>query len=167
MPGPMVPAAFEVTAKRQDTEDVWTLELAACSGEPFPFEPGQFTMLAARGAGEVPISICGDPDEPERLVHTIRAVGMATQAICDAEVGEVLSVRGPFGTPWPLRPPRARTCSIAAGGIGLPPLRGAILRMLARRERYGRLTLLYGGRGRRTSCCSPISSPAGRSGASR
>ena len=35
---------------------------------------------------------------------------------------------------------------IAAGGIGLPPLRGAILRMLARRERYGRLILLYGGR---------------------
>ena len=79
MPGPMVPAAFEVTAKRQDTEDVWTLELVACSGEPFPFEPGQFTMLAARGAGEVPISISGDPDEPERLVHTIRAVGMATR----------------------------------------------------------------------------------------
>ena len=102
MPGPMVPAAFEVTAKRQDTEDVWTLELVACSGEPFPFEPGQFTMLASRGAGEVPISISGDPDEPERLVHTIRAVGMATEAICDAEVGEVLSVRGPFGTPWPL-----------------------------------------------------------------
>ena len=35
---------------------------------------------------------------------------------------------------------------IAAGGIGLPPLRPAILRMLARRERYGRLVLLYGGR---------------------
>ncbi len=35
---------------------------------------------------------------------------------------------------------------IAAGGIGLPPLRPAILRMLARRERYGRLILLYGGR---------------------
>ena len=35
---------------------------------------------------------------------------------------------------------------IAAGGIGLPPLRPAILRMLARRERYGRLVLLYSGR---------------------
>jgi NAD(P)H-flavin reductase len=35
---------------------------------------------------------------------------------------------------------------LAAGGIGLPPLRGAILRMLARRDRYRRLILLYGGR---------------------
>ena len=36
MTGPMVPVGFEVTAKRQDTEDVWTLELVACSGEPQP-----------------------------------------------------------------------------------------------------------------------------------
>ena len=35
---------------------------------------------------------------------------------------------------------------IAAGGIGLAPLRPAILWLLARRERYGRLVLLYGGR---------------------
>ncbi len=145
-PGPMVPAGFEVMAKRQDAADVWTLELAACSGDPFPFAAGQFTMLAAGGAGEVPISISGDPDEPERLVHTIRAVGMATEAICDAEVGQVLSVRGPFGTPWPVEAAEGSDVLIAAGGIGLPPLRGAILRMLARRERYGRLTLLYGGR---------------------
>jgi NAD(P)H-flavin reductase len=142
----MVPAPFEVTGKRQDTKDVWTLELAACSGEPFAFEPGQFTMLAAGGAGEVPISICGDPDEPERLVHTVRAVGMATEAICAAEVGQILGVRGPFGRPWPLQAAEGADVLLAAGGIGLPPLRGAILRMLARRERYGRLTLLYGGR---------------------
>jgi len=36
--------------------------------------------------------------------------------------------------------------AIAAGGIGLPPLRPAVLRLLARRERYGRLLLLYSGR---------------------
>ncbi len=144
--GPMVPVPFEVLSTRQDTEDTWTLELAACSGEPLAFEPGQFTMLAAAGAGEVPISISGDPDEPERLIHTVRAVGMATRAICDAQPGQVLSVRGPFGRPWPVDGIEGADVLIAAGGIGLPPLRGAILRMLARRERYGRLILLYGGR---------------------
>ena len=35
---------------------------------------------------------------------------------------------------------------IAAGGIGLPPLRPAILRMLSQRGRYGRLVLIYGAR---------------------
>jgi NAD(P)H-flavin reductase len=142
----MVPTSFEVVEKRQDTADVWTLELEADSGQPFEFQPGQFTMLASGGAGEVPISISGDPDRPERLVHTVKAVGLATEAICAAEPGRVLGVRGPFGRPWPVDQVDGADVVIAAGGIGLPPLRPAILRLLARRERYGRLLLLYSGR---------------------
>ena len=142
----MVPASFEVVDKRRDTADVWTLELAADSGEPFEFKPGQFTMQAAGGAGEVPISISGDPDQPERLVHTVKAVGLATEAICAAQPGQVLSVRGPFGRPWPVDEAEGANVVIAAGGIGLPPLRPVILRLLAQRERYRRLLLLYSGR---------------------
>ncbi|MGZ4174407.1 MAG: Ni/Fe hydrogenase subunit gamma, partial [Solirubrobacteraceae bacterium] len=81
----MVPEPFEVLTKRQETADTWTLELAPRSGTVLEFGPGQFTMLCAGGAGEVPISISGDPDRPTHLVHTVRAVGLATQAICDAE----------------------------------------------------------------------------------
>jgi NAD(P)H-flavin reductase len=142
----MVPAPFEVRSRRRDTADIWTLELTACSGEALCFEPGQFTMLSAGGAGEVPISISGDPEAPDVLVHTVRAIGLATDAICATEPGRRLGVRGPFGTAWPL--PAAGGCDvvIAAGGIGLAPLRPAILSLLHRRERYGRLVLLYGGR---------------------
>ncbi|MGO9820828.1 MAG: FAD/NAD(P)-binding protein [Solirubrobacteraceae bacterium] len=145
-PGPMVPEPFVVRVRRQDTGDTWTLELEACSGDPFEFAPGQFTMLCAGGSGEVPISISGDPDHPERLVHTVRAVGLATAAICAAEPGRVLGVRGPFGHAWPVEEAEGADVVIAAGGIGLAPLRPALLWMLARRERYGRLVLLYGGR---------------------
>jgi NAD(P)H-flavin reductase len=144
--GPMVPEPFEVVSSRQDTGDTWTLELKACSGQPFTFAPGQFTMLSAAGSGEVPISISGDPDEPDQLVHTVRAVGLATEAICAAEPGRRLEVRGPFGEPWPVERVEGADVVIAAGGIGLAPLRPAILRLLARRERYGRLVLLYGAR---------------------
>ena len=35
---------------------------------------------------------------------------------------------------------------VVAGGIGLAPLRSAIYRLLANRERFGDVTLLYGGR---------------------
>jgi NAD(P)H-flavin reductase len=142
----MVPAPFEVVAKRRDTVDTWTLELTPRSGSPLTFAPGQFTMLSAAGAGEVPISISGDPDVPERLVQTVRAVGLATEAICAVEPGQALSVRGPFGAPWPVDEVQGADVVIAAGGIGLPPLRGAILHLLRHRERYGRLVLLYGGR---------------------
>lgn len=146
IPGPMVPAQFALRSKRRDTQDTWTLELEPRGGPPLTFAPGQFTMLSAFGTGEVPISISGDSDAEGTLVHTVRAVGLATEAICRASPGEVLSVRGPFGRPWPVQKIEGADVLVIAGGIGLAPLRPAILALLARRERYGRLLLLYGGR---------------------
>jgi len=143
--GPMVPVPYVVRAKRQDTVDTWTLELEPRAGVPLAFAPGQFTMLSAFGAGEVPISISGDAGAG-RLVHTVRVAGLATEAICRAAPGEVLGVRGPFGCPWPLQELAGADVLVVAGGIGLAPLRPAILALLAQRDRYGRLLLLYGGR---------------------
>ena len=58
------------------------------STEPLsPFAPGQFNMLYVFGVGEVPISISGDPAEPEPLVHTIRAVGTVSQALASLKRG--------------------------------------------------------------------------------
>ena len=142
----MVPVPFELVGKRRETVDTWTLELRPADGAPLRFGPGQFTMLSASGRGEVPISISGDPDQPGRLVQTVRRVGAATAAICAAEPGQMLGVRGPFGTGWPVEEAEGSDVVLAAGGLGLPPLRPAILRLLRHRERYGRLVLLYGGR---------------------
>ena len=142
----MVPEPFEVLRRRQDTRDTWTLWLKSCDGRAVSFQPGQFMMISAGGAGEVPISISGDPDEPELLVHTVRAVGLATDALCSAKPGRILAVRGPFGRSWPVGELEGQDVVVAAGGIGLAPLRPAIVALLARREHYGRLVLLYGGR---------------------
>jgi NAD(P)H-flavin reductase len=142
----MVPQPFEVLTTRQDTADTWTLELKPPDSSELPFAPGQFTMISAGGSGEVPISISGDPGAPGVLVHTVRGVGLATEALCAARPGEILSVRGPFGAPWPVEDLAGADVVVAAGGIGLAPLRPAVLALLAGRERYGRLLLLYGGR---------------------
>ena len=138
----MVPVAFRVRSARQELVDTWTLELEPPDGA-FEFEPGQFTMLSALGHGEVPISISGDADAPELLVHTVRAVGAATRAICAAQPGDVLTARGPFGSAWPLAEGAGREVVVVTGGIGLAPLRAAVLRLLARGERT---ILLHGGR---------------------
>jgi len=141
-----VPAPYEIISKRQETPETYTFELEARAGEPMRFLPGQCTMLSRGGSGEVPISISGDPDAPQRLWHTVRSLGMRTAAICSSEPGDVLGVRGPWGQPWPVEYLEGSDVAIAAGGIGLAPLRSAILWLLARRERYGRLMLLYGAR---------------------
>ena len=142
----MIPAPFAVVSKRRETSDTLTLELEPAAGDGLPFAPGQFTMLSRGGTGEVPISISGDPAHPSRLVHTVRAVGLATQAICAAEPGDALGVRGPFGGAWPVEAAEGADVVVVCGGIGLAPLRPAILALLAHRTRYGRLVLLYGGR---------------------
>lgn len=148
MPRAMAPAPWRVLGKRQDTADTWTLELeprdAGGAGGGHGFEPGQFAMLYAFGAGEVPISVS---EVGERgLTHTVRAVGATTRRICAIEPGQELGVRGPFGTSWPLDVAESRDVVIVAGGIGLAPLRPAILHVLANRDRYGRVSILYGGR---------------------
>ena len=103
-PAPMVPERFRVTDRRQETADTWTLDAGAARprGRASAFLPGPVHMLYAFGAGEVPISISGDPRRPDRLVHTVRAVGAATRGDLPHGAGRVLGVRGPFGSDWPV-----------------------------------------------------------------
>jgi len=144
---PMVPRPYVVKRVRRETADTLTMELAPQDGAAPPaFLPGQFNMLYAPGVGESAISISGDPADTGRLVHTVRVVGVVTRALERIGRGGVVGVRGPFGTPWPLEEAKGRDVMILAGGIGLAPLRPAIYHLLAQRERYGRIVLLYGAR---------------------
>lgn len=142
----MAPVSHRVAGKRQDTHDTWTLTLEPTGETLAPFAPGQFAMLYAFGAGEVPISISADLSGPGPLVHTVRAVGAVTETLCSLEQGAYVGVRGPFGTAWPIAEAEGRDVIIVAGGIGLAPLRPVIYHARANRERYGRVTLAYGGR---------------------
>jgi NAD(P)H-flavin reductase len=138
---------FRVARVRRELDDVWTLELEAFDGEgPVRFEPGQFTMVYAFGIGEVPLSISGDPAKPDVLVHTIRAVGTVTRAVCAVRKNDVLGVRGPYGTGWPVETALGRDVVIMAGGLGLAPLRPLVRAVVARRGAFGRVVLLIGAR---------------------
>jgi NAD(P)H-flavin reductase len=129
----------------RETHDTFTLELAP-GDDGFAFQPGQFNMLYAFGAGEVPVSISGDPGRPRKLVHTIRAVGPVTRALGRLRAGGVVGVRGPFGQPWPLQGATGKDVVLVAGGIGLAPLRPALCEIAARRRDFGRVVLLHGAR---------------------
>lgn len=142
---PLVPRIAHVTKRRRDAADVWTLELELADGAGLAFEAGQFNMLTAFGVGESAISVSGDPASG-RLVHTIRAVGPVSRALCGLKPGAALGVRGPFGIGWPVAAAAGQDVLLIAGGLGLAPLRPAIYRVLADRARYGRVALLYGAR---------------------
>lgn len=143
--GPMTPRRSRVRGRRRETPDTVTLWIEPLDGDAAPFRPGQFNMLYAFGVGEVPISFSGDPGVAG-AVHTIRAAGAVTRALCAMPAGATLGVRGPFGTGWDLARAEGRDVVVLAGGIGLAPLRSAVYEILARRDRFGRVSILVGAR---------------------
>ena len=149
-PAPAVPCFYRVASRREDTSDTVTMELTERDGPVPAFAPGQFAMLTALGIGEVPISVSGLGDSgggrARLLQHTLRAVGAVTRALCAAQPGGLIGVRGPFGTGWDVASAADRDIVVVAGGIGLAPLRPVVLTALADRSRYGRIVLLAGAR---------------------
>jgi NAD(P)H-flavin reductase len=144
---PMCPQPFRVESVSRETHDTFTLNLQPAGNAEMPrFAPGQFSMLYVFGVGELPISISGDPEQARRLAYTVRSVGPATQALVSVKPGDWVGVRGPYGKPWPLETARGKDVLIVAGGIGLAPLRPAILHVLRNRDDYVRLIVLYGAR---------------------
>lgn len=142
----MLPSPWRVAARRRELADTFTLELAPQRGTAaFDFAPGQFNMLYVFGVGEVPISISGDA-ACGPLIHTVRSVGGVTEAMGRLGKGDGIGLRGPFGRPWPMREAEGNDVVIVTGGIGLAPLRPAILHLLANRQRYGNICIFYGAR---------------------
>jgi NAD(P)H-flavin reductase len=144
---PMRPGPYRVALFERETHDTFTLDLKPADGISQPaFLPGQFNMLYVFGIGEVPISISGDPAYPESIRHTTRVVGTVTKAMHALKPGDMIGVRGPFGSHWPLELAQGKDVVVVAGGIGLAPLRPALFELLAHRKRYHRIVLLYGTR---------------------
>jgi len=147
---PMLPVPWVLKKIRRDTADTFTMDLVpAGAAQGMTFAPGQFNMLYAFGAGEVPISISGDSADPERLTHTVRTVGAVTRAIQKLKRGDMVGVRGPFGCGWPVKAATGRNIVLIAGGIGLAPLRSAVYHVLRHRQDYRSVSLLYGARTQR------------------
>lgn len=143
----LLPRFWRVERTRRETADTYTLDLLPPGGSgAFHFAPGQFNMLYAFGVGESAISISGDPGVTTYLTHTIRRVGGVTQTLERLHRGALVGVRGPFGTAWPVDQARGNDVVLVAGGIGLAPLRPALYHILAHRDDYGSVSLLYGAR---------------------
>jgi NAD(P)H-flavin reductase len=143
----MLPKPYCIQALRHETDDTFTIELAPeNAGEAFSFLPGQFNMVYVFGVGEVPISISSDPRNTSTFQHTTRIVGAVTRGMGHLKKGDTLGVRGPYGTHWPVEEAEGRDVIIVTGGIGLAPLRPALYHLMAQREKYHKIVLLYGAR---------------------
>jgi NAD(P)H-flavin reductase len=147
MQSPMTPWPYRIQKIIRETHDTFSLDVAPKDGSaPVTFQPGQFNMLYAFGVGEVPISISGPKPGSQGMIHTIRDVGTVTHALHRLKKDQIVGLRGPFGSAWPIEESKGQDIIIMAGGIGLAPLRSALYALLEQRDQFGEIVLLYGAR---------------------
>ncbi|MCI3278250.1 FAD/NAD(P)-binding protein [Streptomyces cylindrosporus] len=140
-----VPVPHRVVARRAETADTVTLRFEPVAAALPEFLPGQFAMVHSFGRGEIPVSV-SSVQATGGLAHTVRSVGAVSDGLCSARVGDVVGIRGPYGTPWEPERARGRDVVVVAGGIGFAPLRPLILAVLAEPAAYRRVNILIGAR---------------------
>jgi len=112
--------------------------------QTFQHRPGQFIMLSVPGAGEVPISISSSPTRPGVLELCVRRVGRVTNALYRLHTNDMVGVRGPYGNGYPIEEMKRNDVLLAAGGLGMAPLRSLLWYTLDHRDQFRNITLMYG-----------------------
>jgi sulfhydrogenase subunit gamma (sulfur reductase) len=131
---------------RDETPDTKTYRLRYREGGGLDFRPGQFLELSVFGFGEAPFCLASSPTRRDAVETTVRRVGSLTNALHGLGPGDEVGLRGPFGNGFDVAAAEGKDLLFVGGGIGLPPLRGLIWNVLDERERFRRVTILYGAR---------------------
>lgn len=127
------------------TDKYFKLELL--SGKSLGNNPGQFVQVSALGIGEAPISISSPPRNDNVFELCIRAVGDVTNKLHSLKVGDIVHVRGPFGHGFDdsiQAKMQGKHLMIIAGGIGYAPLRSLINKVIAEKDKYKKISVLFG-----------------------
>ena len=144
----LVPMVGVVTDIRQETPDVKTFRVNAPEGgKLFEHKPGQCAMVSVPGVGEAMFSITSSPTNKEYQEFSIKKCGVLTDYLHELQVGDEITVRGPYGNNFPVDTElKGKDLLFVAGGIGLAPLRSVINYVLDNRDDYGKVDILYGSR---------------------
>ena len=145
---PLIPKIGVITDIRIDTPDVKTFRVVTLDGEkPFDHMPGQCAMLSIPGVGEAMFSITCSPTNTEYMEFSIKKCGCVTEWLHQAEVGQQVTIRGPYGNPFPVDTEFAgKNLLFIAGGIAIAPLRSVINYCRHYKDRYGKIDIIYGAR---------------------
>ena len=117
MPIPLqsrLPKTYPIAHIRRETENVQSFTFDVSFGAA----PGQFVMLWLPGVDEVPMSVA--MDDGKRLTITFFAVGDLTKELAAKKEGDLVGLRGPFGTRYHWEP--AQHLILVAGGYGAAPM---------------------------------------------
>ncbi|MCQ2532052.1 MAG: FAD/NAD(P)-binding protein [Saccharofermentans sp.] len=144
----LVPKVGVITGITDETPDVKTFKVNAPEGgKLFEHMPGQCAMVCVPGVSEGMFSITSSPTNKEFQEFSIKKCGSLTDTLHSLQVGDMITVRGPYGNNFPVDTVfKGKNLLFIAGGIGLAPLRSVINYCIDNRDDYGRIDILYGSR---------------------
>lgn len=144
----LIPMVGVITDIIEQTPDVKTFRVKAPDGRKmFEHMPGQCAMISVPGIGEAMFSITSSPTKKECQEFSIKRCGVLTDFLHTMEVGDQITVRGPYGNFFPVDDElKGKKLLFIAGGIGVAPLRSVIQYIFDNRENYGPVSILYGSR---------------------
>lgn len=144
----LIPKLGVVTDIRIDTPDVKTFRVVGLDGKKvFEHMPGQCAMLSIPGVGEAMFSITSSPTNTEFMEFSIKKCGCLTNWLHAMDVGQQITIRGPYGNSFPVEGAlKGQDLLFVAGGIGLAPLRSVINYVRDNRQNYGKIQIVYGSR---------------------
>ena len=142
-----VPYLMRIEKITQEAPGVKTLRLKFENeedAEKFDFKAGQFGEYSITGVGESTFCIASSPTRKGYIECTFRQAGRVTSALANAEEGDVVGFRGPYGNTFPIDEWKGKNLVFVAGGIALPPMRCVIWNALDLRENFKDFTIVYG-----------------------
>lgn len=109
-----LPKTYRITKIVQETANVRSFTFDCSLGA----KPGQFVMVWIPGLDENPMSVAYD--DGKNLTITFFAVGDFTNGLAEKKVGDLVGLRGPFGTHYIWK--KAQHLALVAGGYGAAPM---------------------------------------------
>ena len=90
------------------------------------------------------ISITSSPTNKEFMEFSIKECGCLTTWLHSMDVGQQITIRGPYGNGFPVDTAfKGKDLLFIAGGIGLAPLRSVINYVRDKRADYGHVDIVY------------------------
>jgi len=132
--------SYKITDKEQVTDDTVIYKIAG----NLNFSPGQFVQVKLDHFGEATFAPCSDPNQKNFFNLCIRDQGSTSAALTKLQVGEKISIRGPYGNGWPIDKLIGKNILLLVGGMGIVPIRPLIFELLKYKKEFKKISLLAG-----------------------
>jgi sulfite reductase subunit B len=139
---PYAPIKTKVLEVIKETPSIRTLRLKPQI--PVSFHTGQFIELTVPGVGEAPFTPSSRPSVKDQIEVTIMRVGKVTDKIHQLKKNDIVGLRGPFGTRYPVELFKDKEVLVVGGGCGFAPVRSLMYTLFEIRDQLKKLVFRGG-----------------------